>query len=57
MSTDRFDRPVTDHGDGTFSVPGIEVTAGDLAQALASLASLAPEGWVDPNAPEPEVPE
>ena len=55
MSTDRYDREVTDHGDGIFSVPGIEIAADDITQALAALASLAPEGWTE-NLIEPETP-
>jgi hypothetical protein len=46
---DRFGRTIIDHGDGRFSVEGIEVIAGDLTAALATFNAMAPADWTEPS--------
>ena len=45
--TDRYGREIIDHGDGRFSVEGIELIADDLNAAIATFNAMAPAGWVD----------
>lgn len=51
MSTDRYGRDITDHGDGTYSVNGISVAATDLSTALVVFDGMAPSDWVEPRPP------
>jgi len=47
--TDRFNRLITDHGDGRFSVPGIELLAENIEAALATFNAMAPADWTEPS--------
>jgi len=47
--TDRFNRLITDHGDGRFSVEGIELIAEDLTASLATFNAMAPADWTEPS--------
>lgn len=53
MSVDRFGRTITDHGDGTYSVPGITIGATNLNAAIGTFDSMAPPDWVAPIVAEP----
>jgi hypothetical protein len=47
--TDRYGRTITDHGDGLFSVPGIELLAENIKAALATFNAMAPADWTEPS--------
>lgn len=48
---DRYGREITDHGDGTYSVPGITIGGLDLDAAVDVFDAMAPGDWVEPTPP------
>ncbi len=47
MIIDRFDRIITDNGDGFYSVEGILIQAEGLESAIATFNAMAPADTVD----------
>lgn len=50
--TDRYGRTITDHGNGLFSVEGIELVASDIDAAIATFNLMAPSDWIEPPTQE-----
>jgi len=46
---DRYGREVIDHGEGKFSVPGIEIVCNGPDGALDTFNAMQPEDWVLPD--------
>jgi hypothetical protein len=47
--TDRYGRTITDHGDGLFSVTGIELLADNIEAAVRTFNAMAPADWTEPS--------